>query len=289
MKRVLITGGAGSIGVDLVRRLCGHGCHVKVLDLPVCDFRSLETLDEVEILTGDITRDEDLTPALTGVDTVVHLAALLPPRSETDEQMTFRVNVEAVQKMLGLLNPVPSTHMVFASSVTTYGITAETAPPVTTEHPQNPASIYARSKVEAEEIIRDSGNPYSILRISGIAIPEFLEPPEVWPFAPDQRMEFINRADVVTALEQSVLRDSARGTVLNIAGGESWQLRGKDFIRGIYSAMGVPPEEARYLESNGSFDWYDTRESQRLLSYQETSFPGFLNMLEKAVALLMQG
>ena len=287
MKRVLVTGGAGSIGIDLSRRLSENGYLVRVLDLPVCDFSHLETIGGLEIITGDITKEDDLNNAISGVDTVVHLAALLPPKSEEDQEKTHLVNVDATQTLIEMLRQTPSTHMVFASSVTTYGNTTKENPPITTAYAGNPTSIYARSKIEAENIIRLSGCPYTILRISGISIPAFMEPPDVWPFTPDQRMEFINRNDVVTAIFQSVTQKQARETVLNIAGGKSWQMRGKEYVQAIFDVMGVPPEAADYQDSPGSFDWYDTFEAQRILEYQETPFPRFIDLLKQAVEVFM--
>ena len=287
MKRVLVTGGAGSIGVDLSRRLSEDGYLVRVLDLPVCDFSILEGIDGVEIIKGDITEEDDLKNALSEVNTVVHLAALLPPNSEDNEEKTHLVNVRATQKLIDLLGQTSSSHMVFASSVTTYGNTSKEKPPITPAYAGNPSSIYARSKIEAENNIRSSGCAYTILRISGISIPMFMEPPEVWPFTPEQRMEFVNRDDVVTAIFQSVVRDQARDTVLNIAGGTSWQMKGKEYVQAIFDVMGVPADEAAYQNSAGSFDWYDTTESQNILGYQETPFPRFIQLLEQDVAALM--
>jgi len=287
MKRVLVTGGAGSIGIDLSRRLSENACLVRVLDLPVCDFSGIESVDGVEVISGDITREEDLKKALSGVDTVVHLAALLPPKSEEDKEITHRVNVRATQTLVEMLDRTPSTHVVFASSVTIYGDTTKENPPIAVTYAGNPKSIYARSKIEAEDIIRSSNCPYTILRISGISIPAFMEPPEVWPFTPEQRMEFINRNDVVTAIFQSIMQEQARGTVLNIAGGASWQMKGKEYVQAIFDVMGVAVEEAVYQENPGSFDWYDTSQSQRILGYQETSFPRFVHLFEKAVAAFM--
>ena len=287
MKRVLVTGGAGSIGIDLSRRLSENGYLVRVLDLPVCDFSNLKAIGGLEIITGDITKEDDLNNALSEVDTVVHLAALLPPKSEEDRKKTYLVNVDATQAIIEMLRRKPSTHMVFASSVTTYGDTTKENPPITTAYAGNPRSIYARSKIEAENIIRLSGCSYTILRISGISIPAFIEPPEIWPFTPEQRMEFINRSDVVKAIFQSVTQKQARETVLNIAGGHSWQMRGKEYVQAIYDVMGVPAEAADYQDSPGSFDWYDTLESQRILEYQETPFPRFIHLLKQAVEAFM--
>ena len=92
---------------------------------------------------------------------------------------------------------------------------------------------------------------------------------------------------MVTAIFQSIVREQARETVLNIAGGASWQMKGKEYVQAIFDVMGVPAEEAVYMDSPGSFDWYDTSESQSILEYQETPFTRFIQLLEQAVAAFM--
>ena len=114
-------------------------------------------------------------------------------------------------------------------------------------------------------------------------MPAFLAPPEPWPFMREQRMEFVARDDVVRALARSVEEPGARGKVFNIAGGESWQMLGHEYVACFNEVMGLDPEDARYLDSAGYYDWYDTGEGQALLGYQETSFGQFLELMRKAI------
>jgi len=79
--------------------------------------------------------------SVTGVDTVVHLAAVLPPESEVDQEKTFVVNIDAIKKIVEMLKPATSARIVFASFITTYGDTSGENPPITTSHPQKPVSI----------------------------------------------------------------------------------------------------------------------------------------------------
>jgi hypothetical protein len=58
---------------------------------------------------------------------------------------------------------------------------------------------------------------------------------------------------------------------------------GREYVAGFNEVMGLPPEEARYSERSGYFDWYDTDESQATLGYQQTSFTQFLELLQKAI------
>ena len=97
MKTILITGGAGSVGREVVTCLASRGHRVRVFDLPGCDFEPFEHIAQVEVVRGDI-RDRDLLQqAVSGVDVVIHLAALLPPNSERDREATMSINVSEQQ------------------------------------------------------------------------------------------------------------------------------------------------------------------------------------------------
>ena len=76
---VLVTGGAGFIGSFTVDRLIAEGHRVRILDSlekPVHRGDVPDYLNPAaEFVRGDVTRPEDLRPALAGIDAVVHLAA----------------------------------------------------------------------------------------------------------------------------------------------------------------------------------------------------------------------
>src|SRR5215213_6191273 len=73
---VLVTGGAGFLGINLVRHLLAQGCHVTSLDLAAFDYP--DVVDRVRVVTGDIRDKAAVSQAMVGVDAVVHTAAALP-------------------------------------------------------------------------------------------------------------------------------------------------------------------------------------------------------------------
>jgi nucleoside-diphosphate-sugar epimerase len=284
MRKVLITGGAGSIGSELTRKLVKQGFQIRVFDLPFLDFSALEALENVEIVKGDITDTATVQAAVDGVDLVLHLAALLPLASERDREKTFAVNVGGTGKLVDAIKAAGGqVRLVFSSTVATYGNTMDGEPPVGVDHAQKPVDIYGESKVAAERLILEAGIPYTILRISGVVIPALLDPPDPWPFMRDQRMEFVARADVVAALLAAVQREEATGKILIVAGGESWQMLGHEYVEKVSELLDVPLEEASYRQTPWWSDWYDTAESQAVLDYQHTSFPEFLEQLDQAI------
>jgi nucleoside-diphosphate-sugar epimerase len=285
---VLITGGAGSVGRILVSRLRQDERAVRVFDLPNMNYAGLEGVAGIEVIKGDITAVDTVQRAVDGVEAVVHLAAILPPASERDRARTFGVNVEGTTQLVRALERLaPQAMLVFSSSVSTYGDTSLESPPVRVSHAQRAIDVYAESKIVGERVLRDSRATWVILRIAGIAVPAFQEPPAVWPFMPDQRVELVHRDDVVSAIHQATSAPGARGKVFNIAGGPTWQITGREYVGRLYDLLGVPIEEATFRTSPGWVDWYDTQDSQELLSYQNTPYGTFLAQIEAEIARLM--
>ena len=98
--KFLVTGGAGRLGTELVKLFASGGHGIVAFDLPGAFWDTVKSLDEVESVIGDVT-DPDMVKGVSGyVDVVVHLAALLPPRSEGNRELTIRVNVEGTQNIV---------------------------------------------------------------------------------------------------------------------------------------------------------------------------------------------
>ena len=288
MGPILVTGGAGSAGKLVVQRLRQDNCTVRVFDLPSMDYTDLEGREGIEILRGDITKLIDVQQAVAGVSAIVHLAALLPPASERSRELTFAVNVEGTLRLAdALIQANPDAALVFTSSVSTYGDTTNEKLPVTVAHSQQALDIYAESKIAAEKSLREICPNAVILRISGISVPSIQSPPDVWPFMADQRIEFVHRDDVVTAICVAVRNEAAKGKVFNIAGGSTWRTVGRAYVKDYFDLLGVPIEEAQFQDEPGWCDWYDTEESQQDLGYQRTSYQAYLQQLIAEIQQMM--
>ena len=285
---ILITGGAGSVGRQLAGMFLAEGRPVRIFDLPFMDFSGLEGEANVEVVKGDITEKVAVEKAVDNVGGVLHLAALLPPSSERDRDKTFAVNVEGTRNISESLKSQQSgATLVFTSSISTYGDTSKEPDSIKINQPQNAIDIYAESKIAGEQILIRSGVNFVILRIASIAVPAFLEPPEPWPFTPDQRVEMVHRDDVADAIKSAVDTEEAVGNVFNIAGGSTWRLTGRYYVRDFFNFMGAPVEMAIYREKPGWNDWYDTVESQKILNYQNRSYAYYSGEMKAIVEEMM--
>lgn len=285
MTSILITGGAGNFGRTLALAMHQKGYSLRLLDLPDRDFSFCADWADTQVIAGDILNEEAMAAAVEGVNWVYHLAAILPPASEKNRDRTFLINAEGTRRLLAACSraATPPT-MVLASSISVYGDTSGQTDLITADHPVNPNDWYAASKVEAENILMASGLPWVNLRISAVVIPEFLDPPDPWPFQADQRIELVTLADLVEALVALVEVPTALNRTHIISGGPGWQVTGEEYVRTWARIMDIPYEEMKFLDRPGWLNWYDTTVSQADLRYQKTSLEAFFTELEKAVA-----
>ena len=289
-KPILITGGAGSVGRQLASMLLKGGRKVRIFDLPAMDFTGLEGEPNVEVIKGDITDSVSVSEALNGVGAILHLAAILPPNSEKNHDVTFRVNVGGTRNIVeGIKQRAADATVVFTSSISTYGDTSGENNPITVAQPQKAIDVYADSKIAGEVVITESGVNFVILRIASIAVPEFLEPPEPWPFTEEQRVEMVHRDDVADALKTSVDSKESIGKIFNISGGSTWRLYGKNYVEDFFGVMGAPLGIAVYRDAIGWNDWYDTDESQRILGYQSRNYQYYCDQMKAIVEEMMEG
>ena len=276
--KILITGGAGLLGYELVKLISSQGNYAYPFDLSNATWKNIQDLCGVNVVVGDVTDKNQISEACRGVDCVIHLAALLPPKSEVDKSVTMKVNVEGTLNILRALKSLSNVPIIFASSISTYGITAEEELPINEEHPSCAHDFYSKSKIEAERLIRDSGIHHVILRVAPIAVSDIVELPDTIPYRADQRVEFVSETNAACALFEAASNPRALGKTLNIAGGPSWQMTGAEYIRSFYNALGVDVDSV-FSEEYTALDWYDTSRS-RFLGYQRTNFNDFLNRLK---------
>ena len=150
--RVIITGGAGFIGANLVSHLVEDGAFtgVEVIDDLSTGFRAnLKPYRDVPLHEGSILDTDLLDRVFAGADAVVHLAARPSvPRSIADPVMTHEVNATGTLRVLEAARRAGGLHTVVASSSSVYGGNA-LLPKSETLRP-DPLSPYAVSKLAAE-------------------------------------------------------------------------------------------------------------------------------------------
>jgi UDP-glucose 4-epimerase len=150
---VLVTGGAGFIGSHLVDQLVNSGYNVRVIDnLSTGKLTNIQEHIEngtVDFVEGDIKDLEQVKNCVHGVDAVLHLAAITSvPFSVKNPTLTYETNVAGTLNLLVSLAKEKVGKFVFISSCAVYGEPQYL--PINENHPTNPISPYAESKLLGE-------------------------------------------------------------------------------------------------------------------------------------------
>jgi nucleoside-diphosphate-sugar epimerase len=290
--RVLITGGAGRLGINVGKAFIKGGYHVCVFDLDTPGNRnSVKKLGgKTEIYWGDITRPDSVQKALEGVDAVVHMAGILPPVAYEKPELAAKVNVGGTRIVVDILKQTGrQIPFIFTSSVAAFGPTPDVTKPLCPEkHEANPRGAYGETKLQAENIIKESGIDYVILRLTATMYLNFSisDLKRMFSVPLNNRVEYCHPDDTASAILNAVKNfDSVKGNTLVISGGPGERMLYKDMIRHILGVMGLPvPPAHKFTKEPYYLDWYDTTKSQKLLNFQHRSFADYIGDYSKQLA-----
>ncbi|MBO6785075.1 MAG: SDR family NAD(P)-dependent oxidoreductase [Alphaproteobacteria bacterium] len=318
MSKVLVTGAGGFIGSHLVERLVADGADVRAFveydsrgSWGWLDSASADVLGAVEIIAGDIRDSHAVRQAVSGCETVFHLAALigipysyLAPESYVDTNVTGTLNVVQAATDLGVMR------VVHTSTSEVYG-TAQYVP-IDEAHPLNPQSPYAATKVGADQIAlsygRSFGTPVTVVRpfntygprqSARAVIPTIITQLaahdrrtgaariRLGATAPTRDFTFV--ADTVDGFLAAARTDAAQGDVVNI--GTNFEISIGDTARTIAEVMDVEieieTEDTRLRPDASEVErlWCDNRRAAEVIGWQPShaGLEGFRRGLEKTV------
>ena len=174
MKKVLITGADGFIGSHLTESLLKRGYEVKAFTMynsfntwGWLDTLPKESLNQIEIITGDVRDPNGVRDAMKGVDGVFHLAALIAiPFSYHSPDSYVDTNIKGTLNVLQAARELGTERILITSTSEVYG-TAQYVP-IDEKHPFQGQSPYSATKIGAdrlaESFYRSFNLPISIVR-----------------------------------------------------------------------------------------------------------------------------
>jgi nucleoside-diphosphate-sugar epimerase len=153
-RRVLILGGGGYVGSELVNYLLESEYKVRVLDTFWYGREHLDSIENsnLEIITGDIRDLPAVNSALGDVSDVIHLACISnDPSFDLNPDLGRSINLTSFEPIVLAAKKAGVRRFIFASSSSVYGVKAE--PKVTEKLSLEPLTDYSKYKAECEKIL----------------------------------------------------------------------------------------------------------------------------------------
>lgn len=159
-KRVMVTGGAGYVGSNLVPKLLAAGYQVAVLDLYIYGdvFANLASNPNLTEVKGDLRNPSDVQRALAGCDAVIHLACISnDPSFDLNPDLGRSINYDCFRPLVKASKDAGVKRFIYASSSSVYGIKNDTN--VTEDLPLEPLTDYSKYKAMCEEVLDQEREP----------------------------------------------------------------------------------------------------------------------------------
>ncbi len=260
---VLVTGGAGFIGSIVCRQLIERGWRVRIFDnFYRPDRARLEAIEghpALEVVEGDVRYREAVDRAMSGVDRVVHLAAICINKSRSSPTVSLEINLMGTEHVVASAVAHNVDKIVYASSASVYG-EPKSLPMRETDAP-DPRTPYCTAKLAGEHLLRFHASaadvPWLALRFFNVYGPgqqtdayytsvviTFLQriargEAPVIDGDGAQTMDFVHVEDVALAVV-AALESDATGEVLNVGTGTQTSIA--DLARVLIAHMGVDLE-----------------------------------------------
>ncbi|RLD75279.1 MAG: NAD(P)-dependent oxidoreductase, partial [Bacteroidetes bacterium] len=174
-------------------------------------------------------------------DFIIHLAAIIPPLADDEPELSYRVNTTGTQNLIRNLEELsPDCFFLYSSSISVYGDRLKT-PLIEVEDSLSPSEgdEYAKTKIKAEQIIRNSKLDWSIFRLAAIMVNHKVS-------------KLMFHQPLATSFEIATPEDTARAFVnaignkqlvskktFNLGGGKNCRTTYKDFLSRSFSISGL--------------------------------------------------
>lgn len=289
MKKVLVTGAAGTVGLQVIKFLLSEGKY-EITALELKDKRSYKRLKyvrkRINIVFGDVN-DSNLVDALVKThDYVIHLAGVLPPFANVKEELCKVIDYEGTKNIVNAIaNYNPKCCLLYASSTSVYGNNGTNEVSINSKLKIDKLDYYSTYKKMSEDYIKDNIKNYTIFRLAYV-----LGDPKsetlIYNVKPKAKLETISSEDAGYAFVCAIdYFSKLKGKKFNVTGGEKFRTVYADYLVNIFKNYGL---SIRFLstwlcaEKNYAGGYFkDGSELDNILHFRSKNLDIYYSSLEK--------
>ncbi len=244
MKKILVTGAAGTIGLQVIRFLLSEGKYeITALELKnVNVYRRLKPFRKrINIVYGDVTDNAIVDALVKDHDVVIHLAGVLPPLANVNEDLCQEIDYNGTKVIVDSIKRYnPECFLLFASSTSIYG-KQDDYKNIDKKAKFNidDYDYYSKNKIECEKYIKSNLKNFSIFRLAyilGDPGPEGL----IYNVPLDCNMEVLSAEDAGYAFVCAIdYTKKINKKIFNVSGGEKFRTTYRNCVEKVFQTYGL--------------------------------------------------
>lgn len=289
MKKVLVTGAGGSIGINVIKYLLSEGKY-EITALDLRNKNSQKKLKKyrrrINLIYGDMNDSVLMDALVKDQDYIIHLAGLMPPIADIKHNVSEMIDYKGTENMIKAINMFnPNVYFIFASSTTIYGnvekVSTESKPKLTS------LDYYSNTKLRIEKMIKDKVNNYTIIRL-----PLVLTNPKNGSFMYNVKLDSVVEAITdndaaylfVNALNHS---EKLKGKLWNGTGGEMTTDSYRNILANVLKIYGLSFKyllTLLFVDKNFYCHTYeDSEKLENILEFRSDSLSSYYMRLKRQV------
>ncbi|MBQ6841519.1 MAG: NAD(P)-dependent oxidoreductase [Bacilli bacterium] len=281
MKKVLVTGAAGAIGLNLIKYLLAEGKYeITALDLKNKKvYKRLKRYRKrVNIVYGDVL-DRSLVEYLVKEnDIVIHLSTCLPPMAEYKRDLVDMIEYAGTENIVRAINYYnPKCYLVYASSTSLY---KEDEGKVDNKINIGEYDYFNEAKLNAEKLIVKKLKNYTIVRVP-LVLSDLRSEPFIYNVKRNDFIEFITKEDAAYAFCRAIdKQNELNKKIINIGGGSTCRTTYRELITSILKYHGLSFNyllTSMFIPKNYTSPvLLDSDKSNEILNYRNDSLQSYL-------------
>lgn len=290
MKKVLVTGAGGTIGLQVIRFLLSEGKY-EITALELRDKHVYKRLKayrkRINIVYSDVN-DELIVDALVkDHDIVIHLAGVLPPFANVKDDLCKVVDYSGTVNIVNAIrNYNPNCYLLYASSTSVYGKSDKDAVySVKSECNIDDFDFYSNYKIKAEDYIKNNIKNFTIFRLSYVLGDPGRES-LIYNLGAKEKIETISSEDAGYAFVAAIdfVKELNKKT-FNVSGGDKFRTTFREYLLRIFTTYGL---SIRFLSTfifadKNYFGGYysDSDKLEEILHFRSKNLDVYYQVLDK--------
>lgn len=292
MKKILITGAAGTIGRNVIKYLLSEGKYeITAIDIKTAQNKRYlnKYRKRINIIYGDIT-DEKLMEALVKeMNFVIHLASSNIDLANYNQNLSYEIDYKGTETIVRLIDFYnPDCHLLYASTASVYGKQDNEFVTVSTKPNLSASDVYSKMKLDSENIIKKKLKNYSIYRLP-VVLCNPVTDNFIFTFDKNAKIETVAENDVAYMFSRAIDRiEKVNKKTFNVGGGEYCRTTAQEFTNDILKNFGLTKKylKSRLLIDRNFHSYYfkDSDKLDEILSYRNDSIKSYFMRIRRRKA-----